>query len=276
LVADINARVIKRWHEEWSDGGKVAMGHGLIGMMRTLMTFGATILEDAECRRVKELLRDMRFQMPKPRESAITAEQVIAVRAKAHEMGLHSVALAQAFQFDCTFRQKDVVGAWVPLSEPGLSLVTNETEKWVKGITWQEIDEHLILRHVTSKRQKKVEIDLKNAPMVMEELARLGERPASGPVIVSERTGRPYVGGQFRNAWRRVARKAGIPDNVYNMDTRAGAITEAFEAGADAEAVRKSATHSTSQMTAKYSRADAKAIANVMQLRAAGRNKSGT
>jgi hypothetical protein len=34
-------------------------------------------------------------------------------------MGWHSIALAQAIQFDCALRQKDVIGEWVPESEPG-------------------------------------------------------------------------------------------------------------------------------------------------------------
>jgi hypothetical protein len=58
------------------------------------------------------------------------------------------------------------------------------------------------------------------------------------------------------------------------MDTRAGAITEALEAGAPMDAVRKSATHSNSSMTQRYSRGDAEAVSNVLQHRAAHRNKT--
>jgi hypothetical protein len=42
----------------------------------------------------------------------------------------------------------------VPLSEPGISEVIVRGQKWLRGIVWQEIDENLILRHVTSKKQK--------------------------------------------------------------------------------------------------------------------------
>ena len=63
--------------------------------------------------------------------------------------------------------------------------------KWLRGIRWSEIDDNLILRHVTSKRQKEIEVDLKLAPMVMEELALLGERQKSGPLIVNQATELP-------------------------------------------------------------------------------------
>ena len=42
------------------------------------------------------------------------------------------------------------------------------------------------------------------------------------------------------------------------------------------DAVRKSATHSNSSMTQRYSRGDAEAVSNVLQHRAAHRNKTGT
>lgn len=276
LVEDIKARVLLRWHEDWSKSG-VATAHSLIGMLRTLFGFGATMLEDEECERLCSVLHKMKFKMAPARKQILTAEQATAIRTKAHEMGHHSIALAQAFQFDCTFRQKDVIGERVPTGEPGpLSHVLYGDEKWWRGIMWSEIDDNLILRHTTSKRQKEVEIDLKLAPMVMEELALIGTRPTSGPVVICDYTGEAWASGMFRHKWRQVATAAGVPKEVYNMDSRAGAITEAFDSGADKESVRKTATHSTAQMTEKYSRGDTKAIAGVMQLRVASRNKSGT
>jgi hypothetical protein len=46
LLTDIKARGLLRWHEQWSAGGKVAMGHSMIAMLRSLFKFGKTILED--------------------------------------------------------------------------------------------------------------------------------------------------------------------------------------------------------------------------------------
>lgn len=254
-LIDINARTLLRWHESWTGvKSRIAMAHSLVGMLRTLMSFGSTILDNAECRRLKTMLGDMRFTMPKARTQRITAEQVNAVRAKAHELGKHSIALAQAFQFECILRQKDVVGEWVPAAEPGISEITDRGQKWLRGLRWSEIDGNLILKHTTSKRNKDVEVDLKLAPMVMEELERFPVRPQSGPVIVYEVSGLPYQSAQFRKVWRLVATAAGVPESVYNMDSRAGAISEATDAGVPIEHVRHASTHSNTSTTERYSR----------------------
>lgn len=274
-VSEIKARVVLRMHEGWTEGGKVAMAHALVGMLRTLVGFGATILEDPECERVSGVLSHMRFTMAKPRNERLTAEQATAIRAEAHRRGLHSIALAQAIQFECMLRQKDVIGEWVPMTEPGLSDVTDGNSKWLRGIRWEEIDGNLVLRHVTSKRQKAVEIPLAGAPMVVEELANIA-RPASGPVVVDERTGKPWQVHLFRKRWRAIADACGVPASVRNMDSRAGAISEATDAGADLEHVRHAATHSDISMTQRYSRAGAEKTANVMRIRAEHRNKKGT
>jgi len=276
-LVDIKARTLLRWHEGWTGTkGHHAMAHSMIAIVRTLMTFGATILESAECSRLKTILGDMRFTMPKARTERITAEQVVAIRAAAHKIGQPSVALAQAFQFECILRQKDVIGEWVPAGEPGLSEVVDGGTKWLRGIRWSEIDDNMILRHTTSKKQKDVEVDLNLAPMVMEELQRLPSIPKTGPIVVYEATGIPYRGAQFRKLWRLVATVAGVPDAIYNMDSRSGAISEATDAGADLEHVRHAATHSDIKMTQRYSRNAAEKTANVQRIRGEHRkNKTG-
>jgi hypothetical protein len=110
--------------------------------------------------------------------------------------------------------------------------------------------------------------------MVMEEIPEA--MPATGPVIVYERTGKPYIDHQWRREWRRVARAAGVPDHVYNMDSRAGAISEATDAGAELEHVRHAATHSNIAMTQRYSRGSVEKTAKVMEIRARHRNKGET
>jgi len=281
LIADIKARTVLAWHKEWSgDGQRVAMAKVMVSMLRTVVGFGATFLEDAECIRLKAVLSGMRFKHPKPRTERMTAEMVIAVRKQAHTWGWYSIALAQALQFDLTLRQKDVIGEWVPLTEPGMTDITWSGQKWLHGLRWSEIDQNLIIRHVTSKTGKELEVNLHHAQMVQEELTamqeRLGSLPSSGPIVVCEGTGKPWVSAEFRRKWRWVAKAAGVPDSVRNMDTRAGAITEATEAGAPIEHVKHAATHSDIGMTQRYSRGAAEKIDNVMQIRAAHRNKPRT
>jgi hypothetical protein len=271
-LADLRYRDFLEWHQKWAEGGKVASAHGLIGMVRTLIGFGATILEDQQCERLCGVLHRLRCEMPKSRSERLTAEQANMIRTKAHELGLHSIALAQAIQFECMLRQKDVIGEWVDQKEKGTSEVLWHGRKWLRGLRWSEIDESLVLRHVTSKRQKEIEVDLWMAPMVLEEFNRLGDvRTLSGPIIVNESTGRPYEAHQFRRTWRMIARACGIPDRVFNMDSRAGAISEATDAGADLEHVRHAATHSDIKMTSRYSRGSANKIAQVQNARVAYR-----
>lgn len=287
LIEEIDARMLKRWHEVWGADGKIAMGHSMIGMLRSLMTFGATILKSKECREVKTVLHDMRFKMPRRRSVYVTAEQATAIRMEARAKGKDSMALAQALQFELMLRQKDVIGEWVPISEPGVSDVMDGNDKWLRGIRAEEIDENLILRHTTSKRDKPIEVDLRLAPMVVEEFRYLaglspdqplerGHLPASGPLIMNEGTSQPYTAELYRRTWRELARATGIPDGVKNMDSRAGAITEASDGGADLEKIRHAATHSNIATTQGYSRGATEKTAEVMRIRVAHRNKSGT
>jgi hypothetical protein len=146
----------------------------------------------------------------------------------AHKIGLPSIALAQAIQFECSLAQKDVIGEWVPIKEPGTSDVTDGNMKWLRGLRWSAIDQNLILRHTTSRGQNDIEVDLRDAPMVMEEFARFsGKLPKSGPIIIEKGTGRPYRAHQFRRHWREVADAAKIPITIKNMDSRAGTAKEA-------------------------------------------------
>jgi hypothetical protein len=284
LVADAKARHFLRLHEQWTENGqKIAKGHGLIGMVRTLTNFGATILECPHCERVAGILHRQRYEMPKPRTERLTAEYATAIRAKAHECGHPSIALAQAIQFECILRQKDVIGEWVPIAEPGISDVTNGKRKWLRGIRWEEVDQSMILRHITSKRQKPIEVDLRLAPMVMEELSiaygagfTRADLPATGPIIIDENLRLPYVKFRFSKAWREIADACGVPKAVHNMDSRAGAISEATDAGVDLEYVRHAATHSNIAMTQRYSRGSAEKTLVVMQKRAEYRNKGRT
>lgn len=276
-LSDIKARVLIAWHKVWShEGKKPSMGHAFIARLRTLFSFGATILEDGDCERLSSVLSKMRFSSSGPRTERMTAEQCIAIRRYAHFIAYPSIALAQAIQFELMLRQKDCIGEWVPIAEPGVSDLTYRGKKWLHGLRWQEIDENMILRHVTSKRGKIIEVDLKLAPMVMEELELYPYRDTTGPIIICESSGMPYITSEFRRKWRIVAEGAGIPKEVRNMDSRAGGITEASDAGADMEHIRHAATHSNISMTQRYSRGSTEKVANVMQLRIKHRNRPET
>src|SRR5581483_5880987 len=132
-----------------SDG--VAMAHALIAMLRMLFSFGAVYLEDADCERLSAGLSKIRFQNTPRRKPILMIDQAVEICAEAHVRGWPSLALAQAFQFECAFRQKDVIGEFVPLNEPGppSDLIRNGW-KSIHGIRWNEIDDKLRITHVTS------------------------------------------------------------------------------------------------------------------------------
>jgi hypothetical protein len=228
----IRPRDLVAWHRVWLGDGKIAIAHALITRLRAVFRFGATILEDGECRRIVNALAEMRFETPLSRHQPMSSEQAKAIRVKARAwFGWDSIALAQALQFELGLSQKDVIGEWVPVDEAGVSDVRRRPgtreEKWLSGLRWSDIDEEFILRHAAGTRR--LEIDLKKARMVMEELALTSETPiakltrthlpVSGPVIICEINGWPYSTAEFRRKWRLVADRAGIPKNITNKDS---------------------------------------------------------
>jgi hypothetical protein len=284
-IEEIKGRTIHLWHQKWSHNGrKVSMGHALVGMLRTLVNFGAAYFDDLECARVSIILSKLKFDNGQPRTVRITRDQVIAIAASARPT-LPMVSLAQVLQFEFGWRQKDVIGEWLPQSERSkLSEILDGNMKWVKGLRWEEIDADLVVHHITSKRKKLSEPDLKLAPLTLAELGRMwpgcyeidGDKiiphrdvlPAKGPVILDLGPHIPYYADDFREEWRKHAVACNVPLNVQNRDTRAGAVSEAIALGANPEHVRDMATHSDVSQTRDYSRASRENTATVMEQRA--------
>jgi len=234
----ITAQTVTEWHKTWAAKSGVSMAHALITMLRMLFSFGLTRFGDRECERLSIILNKIKFEIPKPRNEALNEEQANAIRAEAHRQLRPSLALAQAFQYDSALTQKDVIGEWVPVSDPEHSVVINGDRKWVRGLRWEEIDADHILRHAASNGMKEIEIDLKNHPMVMEELGRVSSRPLSGPLIMNEHTSLPWMADDFREYWRKIATTVGIPKTVRNADSRTKHIQERYIPPRHREAVR--------------------------------------
>lgn len=224
-LSDIDADEIMRRYNKWAEGGKYAWGHAMVGKLRLLFSFGMNVLKDSESTRLSVVMSKLRFKIPEARIERLTLEHVQAIRVAAHRhFSWDSIALAQVLQFELMLKQTDVIGEWVPASEPGISDVFRGDEKWVRGLRWSNIDENLILRHtITGGRRhepKDIEIDLKQAPMVMEELKIASNtRVGNGPLVICEVTGVPWSQAEFRRKWRMVANEAGVPMNVKNMDS---------------------------------------------------------
>ena len=216
-VADWNAQIIRSHYERWADGGKIAMGHEMIGKLRLLSSFGATELNDDACIRLNSILSSMRFPVAKgDGQPRFTRDQARAIRIAAREQfGWDSIAFATALQLELPkLRQIDIIGEWVPLSDPAKSEIMKGSDKWVRGLRWSDLDENMVLRRsVTSGRRnqhKEVEFSLKRSQMIMEEINRVPPAKRNGAMIICEFTGMPWSPNEFRRKLKIVAQKAGV------------------------------------------------------------------
>lgn len=255
----ITFRDFKRWADKWQQpkkpGGppRPARAHGYMTFVRILFSFGA-VLELPRCEALHGILSKMEFKTPKKRTQIVSREQALAIIAEAHRCGEHSIAFAQAMMFSFMVRQKDTVGEWLPHSEPGISDVINRENKWLHGFRWEEI-ENGILDHRLSKSLrgkdavsdpdagKRLTFTLALHPMVLAEIDRIPEEQRHGPMIKAEHNGLPWNQKVFAAHWREIARAVGVPDDVQNRDTRAGAGTEAKQLGATREEIRPAFGH---------------------------------
>lgn len=234
-LSEISGRLLQQWHSTWSDGGaKNAVAHGKVGMLRRLFAFGILTLESDECVRLATVLRSLRIKSPRRRTERLTTDQANAIRAKAHERERPSLALAQAFQHDFGLLQKETIGEWVPMSEDGepdiVKEFSNRSEKWLRGLRWEYIDDRLILRVPDQTFPDGRVLNLRLAPMILDELHRQFQfgpdagraaLPSRGPIIVSEHDGLPWPAVEFRRWWRMLANECNVPKNVRNSDSRA-------------------------------------------------------
>lgn len=138
-------------------------------------------------------------------------------------------------------------------------MVTAYGKKWF-GLRWEDIDADMVLRYVPSKTSAKtglaVTFPISRAPMVMEELKHWPEETRNGPVIVCERTGRPYRSQDFSGCWRLDSKACGLSSKVWARDLRASGITEGRAAGTATDDVAKVAGHASTRTTASvYDRA---------------------
>lgn len=254
-VAHLLGPDFTRWHAKWGepveDGAKPRPWRAKHAMdvVRQVIAYGVTLgFED--CMRADLILSKKRFPTPPARTEQLTLVHLLALRPVAREMGRASIARATVFQHELALRQKDVIGEWAP----GPGGIAFGGRHWQTGLTWSHISDDYILRKVTSKKGVFVEHDLKLSPLVMEEISLVPREQRVGPLIIDESTGQPYKNRRFSDVFRIVARGAGIPDQVKNMDARSGAISELYDAGASETDTMKTAGHQDPRMSARYNR----------------------
>jgi hypothetical protein len=274
----------RRWHAEYAapeeEGGprRVRRAQSAMTTLRRVISFGVE-MRFKGCAEVATILREMRFETPPARKTVLLYEHAVAIIEKAHAVGRPSIALAQALAFDLTLRQRDIIGEWTPDDAGAGGGIVDRGRRWDRGLLWSHIDEAGVLTKPTSKSNGKKEVvfDLALHPLVTAELARVPLDRRIGPMVIDEPAGRPYRKRHFQEVWRAIADAAGVPRNIWQMDSRAGGLTESTDAGADLETTRHQAGHSNVSTTARYSRGTLAKTSQVAKLRVAHRgNNVGT
>lgn len=257
------------WHRRFSEGGRVRRAHGLMTMLRMLLSFGASMRFDG-CRDAKDVLGEMTFSTPPRRTTAMTYPQAHAIVEKAIGLGVRSIALGQALQFELGLRQADVIGQWTV--NHGTGGIRWKGRTWGGGLTWTDLTADSLAKR-TSKTGAEGQWNPAEFPLLVRAMGAFTPPERIGPAIVDERAGRPYSSRHaYGEVWRRVADAAGVPRTVWNMDSRAGAISEAADAGASMEDMREFATHANAATTSRYVRRSLEATTRVARRRVALRN----
>ncbi|WEZ84612.1 hypothetical protein P6U16_08570 [Rhizobium sp. 32-5/1] len=245
---DINAlrgSDFSRWFSQWKKKGH-RRASGAMKLLRIVLSYGAGERLRG-CRQARDILADMRFELPAGRDVAMTYEQCLAIVRASAKLECPSIGFVEALKFESALRRIDVIGEWAPAEGGGAF-------RW-RGLTRQNLSKDLILKIKTSKTSAEVARDLNAMPLVVEAL-KAYTIPEVGPVVIDEDHGKPYWENRYAEKYRKVRDEAGVPSYIWSMDSRAGAVSETVEATGSLEMASNLATHSTTKMTKKYSRGD--------------------
>ncbi|WP_249740767.1 hypothetical protein [Agrobacterium rubi] len=244
-VDALRASDFREWFTQWKKKGH-RRASGAIKLLRLVISYGAGERFHG-CAQARLILSDMRFEQPAPRTIAMTYEQCLAIVKMSAEMECPSIGFVEALKFETALRRIDVIGEWAP--SPG-----GGEFRWT-GLMAKDISKDMVLTLKTSKTGAAVARDLNSYTLVAEAL-KAYRIPDIGPVVIDEDHGKPYWENRYTEKFKKVRNAAGVPSNVWSMDSRAGAVSETVEATGSLEAARDLATHTTTKTTRRYSRGD--------------------
>lgn len=196
------------------------------------------------------------------REQIWMPDQVQTFVEKCLAEGIRSMALATRLAYDGGIPEGDILGEWTG---------PKRKKTWNHGLFWPHYKNGAI-----RKKRNKTGINIFVPVPVYPELQSLLEtmRKPIGPMVVCEATGRPWTADFFRHEFRRVARLAGIPDDLQFRDLRATATTELLDADANEMQTGSHVGLSTTQMIRRYGRRTEKQAAAGALKRKAARTKA--
>jgi hypothetical protein len=282
LIQVVTVIDVKRWFKMWrasaeEDGPlRMSRAHDAISMLRTILRFGFA-LGYRDCESLVGRLAMVRFENAGAREQEMTAAQAMAfirtALARGDDRGRY-MAIGVAAQFELALRQKDIIGEWSPAVPNTLGAVYAGGEMWTGRFYWENIPGWR-LRLKTSKNRARAEFCLDDYPLLFPLLEAVPHPERTGAVVKGERD-LPIRERSYRKWFREIARAAGIPDEVWSMDSRAGAATEADAAGADLKSISDLLTHAEPRTTLRYIRSTTKRVREVAKARARNREAGET
>jgi hypothetical protein len=289
LILNLTVLDLQHWYDEWrkpdpdnlAAGERIDRAHDGIAMFRTVVYFNAA-LKNKDCKELAEEFKRVRFEKGGAREEELTYSQAAAFIKTALEFGrkglmpadrcLH-LAIGTAAQFELLLRQKDIIGEWAATGQtrklpPGITVLEREGEAWAGFFTWENVAAwRWRMKTSKSKYRSAADFDLTRYSLLLPLLEAVPLHQRTGAIVKGDK-GLPVRQAMYARWWRAIARAAGIPDEVWNMDARAGGATEADEAGAALTAIQGALTHERESTTLRYiRRGRSKKIAEVAEAR---------
>jgi hypothetical protein len=299
LVRNVTLIDVKHWYAQWRKpevaGGaeRIDRAHDTVAMVRTVIYFMAA-LRHQDCIVLKGDLDGVKFEKGGAREEELTYAQATTFIRTALELGDKAImpawrarymAIGVAAQFELLLRQKDIIGEWAPKGAnrklpKGISVLERGTESWAGFFTWEHIPGwRWRMKTSKSKYRAASDFDLTRYGLLFPLLESVPHELRVGAVVKGEHD-LPVRERSYGNWFRQIARAAAIPDNVWNMDSRAGGATEAYDAGAAIAEIQGALTHTDENTTVRYIRRRTKsteAVADARRVkRAADEDGGGT
>lgn len=240
----------------------------VVTQFRMLIRYGIT-LGVPGAKALADILEAMAFPTTKARKGAPEFAHMMAVVEQALKEGYRSIAMTTLAQFEFTERRISIMGSW-------------EGDHWRPGWVWSGIQDRLrvgisadwIITYTQNKRGEVVrEYDLKDTPLLLELLQQTPAAERAGPIMICETTGRPWKDKHYTDTFRDLARLAGLPDDVWSMDMRAGAATEADGIVGITLEDMKAAGGWKGDSVNRYRRAPQRRAQNVVKLRQKAREQ---
>lgn len=303
LVRNVTVLDAQNWYREWRKGvpyvdeetgerwvgpERVARAHNAIAMVRTVLRFMAA-LRHADCKLLAEELAKVQFEREGARDQELTYQQVRDFLRAAAEMAgkgmiekdrALNLSIGVAAQFEMMLRQGDIIGKWMPRKADtkhpgGITILHHDDETWAGFFTWEKVPGwRWRTRTSKSKYRAAVEFDLTLYDLLYPLLEQVPLKERSGAIVKGEH-GLPIRYRTYAKTFRKIARYAKIPDEVWNMDARAGGATEAEESGVAIDLIKEGLTHTNTVTTGRYIRSRTRKIADLAEARKQSRAAEG-